>query len=54
MSPLKENAYIQITKKLKEVEDAKDKQKELRQKKKDYSENDVKQPQINKDLEQKR
>ena len=54
VSPLKENAYIQITKKLKEVEDAKDKQKELRQKKKDYSENDVKQPQINKDLEQKR
>ena len=53
VSPLSENAYIEITKKKKEVEDTKDKQKEVRKRQEDYA-NDVKQPQINKDLEQKR
>ena len=53
VSPLSENAYIEINKQFQEEKDKKEKMEQLIEKKNQYS-NNLKQPQINKDLEQKR
>jgi len=54
VSPFSENAYKAITKNVQEFQDKKDRLKALNIKKQEFGKNDVKQPQINKDLEKQR
>ena len=54
VSPFSENAYKAITKNVQEFQDKKDRLKALNIKKQEFGKNDVKQPQINKDLEKER